>query len=470
MNADFDLIEATDMLPNLWNGEAEMAVVGSIMIDPDALPKARAILGKSGKAFQKPEMGRIYEAANTLLDRGIDVDFVTVCEELYRKNDHIAGIATEAINNTPTAVHVESYARTVADLAVARDTRDASSDMLKMAYSGLMPREMEAAVRDIINVTYRPYGSAWSGSVDGDKVLELLDIDQDSPVLSTESGMTTGIAALDNRLYPLEGGDLLVCLTPTSTGKTTLMLQAMKANALRGNRPIMYFNELSLKRLYYRLVVMESVDWASFQTGKTLAPMPTIEVSTLKAHRAKKTGYYEAVTESLKRWMHLCTFVPAHGWTDEQIVADFTLKWQGGKGNQVMVDYLDLVQRAHGSKNGNMSDEIGDKLSTLKNGAAACKQVYSDGIPIWVNCQTPKGFNDVTRPNMDNAFGSVRPSQYAGKFITGWRERDPNSGVQTGLTRWRIEKNPDAGNEGFDLACKVAGTMESRGFSFYAVQ
>jgi hypothetical protein len=158
--------------------------------------------------------------------------------------------------------------------------------------------------------------------------------------------------------------------------------------------------------------------------------------------------------------------VPAHGWKATDIVSDFTCLWSQGRCDQVYVDYLDLIPY---DTRGNMSEQIGLKLGELKNGAAACKWHDGDGgIPLVVTGQPTKGFDESERPTMGDAFGSVRIQQFASKFLTMWRERD-QQGRPTGDTLVRIEKNPDGGHEGAQVALRGAGDADHRGYVFYPI-
>lgn len=99
-----------------YNMDAELALVGSILVDPAALPKVRSIL-KTGDLYRK-ENQTLYTALLEMSDSGIDVDYVTLQEylEAQGKYEEVGGFAGVAklMDYIPTSAHVEHYANIVA--------------------------------------------------------------------------------------------------------------------------------------------------------------------------------------------------------------------------------------------------------------------------------------------------------------------------------------------------------------------
>ena len=103
-----------DRLPP-QNIEAEQSVLGSLLIDPDAIITVATFLRPED--FYRETHQMIYAAILALHERRISADFVTVVDELERRNqlDIVGGAAylTSLINAVPTSVHVEHYAHIV---------------------------------------------------------------------------------------------------------------------------------------------------------------------------------------------------------------------------------------------------------------------------------------------------------------------------------------------------------------------
>ncbi|MFQ5577115.1 MAG: DnaB-like helicase N-terminal domain-containing protein, partial [Anaerolineae bacterium] len=104
------------------NIEAEEAVLGALLIDPDAIIRIATFLEPRDFFLQRHRW--IIEAIQTLHERREPTDLVTLTDELERRNQlaDIGGPAylTDLINATPTSIHVEYYARIVERTAVLR--------------------------------------------------------------------------------------------------------------------------------------------------------------------------------------------------------------------------------------------------------------------------------------------------------------------------------------------------------------
>ena len=111
-------------MPN--NLEAEEAVLGALLIDPDAIIKAAPIVRTEDFYLEKNAW--IYEAVMVLHERREPVDFLTVVAELERQNklNDVGGAAyiSALINAVPTAVHVERYAQIVERMSTLRRAAD----------------------------------------------------------------------------------------------------------------------------------------------------------------------------------------------------------------------------------------------------------------------------------------------------------------------------------------------------------
>ena len=124
----------TKLLPQ--NIEAEEAVLGSLLIDPDAIIRVATFLQPDD--FYVQRNGWIYDAIRDLHERREPADLVTLTDELDRR-EHLAEIGgpahlTSLINATPTSIHVEYYARIVERTAILRRLIDAAGQIAKLAY------------------------------------------------------------------------------------------------------------------------------------------------------------------------------------------------------------------------------------------------------------------------------------------------------------------------------------------------
>lgn len=106
---------------------AEIALIGSLLIDPDAADLVAPVVGAGD--FASARWREVYAAATALRRRGVAVDYVTVCDELEARGT-LQGVKdanlTAAINCCPTSLHALHYARQVARAAAERRARSAS--------------------------------------------------------------------------------------------------------------------------------------------------------------------------------------------------------------------------------------------------------------------------------------------------------------------------------------------------------
>jgi len=118
------------------NIEAEEAVLGALLIDPEALFRVSPFL--QGEDFYVQKNGWIYDAVTALHERRDPVDFVTLCDELEArgqlKDVGAAAYITQLINSVPSAIHVVAYGRIVEQAAIRRRLLGAAGDIAKLAY------------------------------------------------------------------------------------------------------------------------------------------------------------------------------------------------------------------------------------------------------------------------------------------------------------------------------------------------
>src|ERR1035437_4065828 len=140
------------------NLEAEQAVIGAILQDPEMLPKVRPYL-EYGDFFNRYN-GVIYRAMLHLLDTKIPPDTVTLIDLLQKgdtKKDWLEASGgfeylSACINSVPTAGHILNYAEIVRDCAIRRRYINAGANVINLGYDTLreLP-DMVSAARQAID-------------------------------------------------------------------------------------------------------------------------------------------------------------------------------------------------------------------------------------------------------------------------------------------------------------------------------
>lgn len=204
------------------NIEAERAVLGSLMIDPDAIIKVANFL--RAEDFFRERHSWLYEAMLALNERREPLDFVTIVDELERRNqlEEIGGPAylTELITNTPTALYIDHYARIVERTALLRRLIAAAGKIAEIAYdeSQDVDEVVDHAEQLIFGVSesrihrdLTPIRAIMSNVVDR---IDFLARNQD-----TLMGVPTGFTMLDRLLGGLQKSDLLILAGRPGMGK-----------------------------------------------------------------------------------------------------------------------------------------------------------------------------------------------------------------------------------------------------------
>jgi replicative DNA helicase len=255
------------------NPEAEEAVLGSLLIDPDAVLKVASFL--EDEDFYRERNGWIYRAILDLHERREPADFVTLCDELERRKilQEVggAGYITQLINNVPSAAYVEHYGHIVERTATLRRLIDAAGQIVALAYeeSQEVDEVVDRAEQIVFNVAERrvrrdlaPVRQVMHEVVDR---IDYLHRHQ-GQILGVPSGFTQ----LDRLLGGFQKSDLIILAARPAVGKTSLSLNFALNAARRFRKVVAYFSlEMSSEQLVQRLLSMETgIDQQRLRKGE----------------------------------------------------------------------------------------------------------------------------------------------------------------------------------------------------------
>ncbi|HSJ52437.1 MAG TPA: replicative DNA helicase [Anaerolineae bacterium] len=244
------------------NVEAEEAVIGSILIDPDAIIRVATILRPED--FYREKNGWIYDTAMTLHERREPIDFLTVCDELEHRAqlDQVGGPAfiTSLINAVPTSIHAEYYARIVERTATRRRLIEAAGQIAVLAYQEADDVEevVDRAEQVLFGVSERrlsrdlvPIKQVLSEYYDR---IEYLTRHQGQII-----GIPTGFADVDKLLGGLQRSDMVILAARPSVGKTSLALSMAHNAAKKFRQRVAFFSlEMSAEQVVQRLISAET--------------------------------------------------------------------------------------------------------------------------------------------------------------------------------------------------------------------
>ncbi len=244
----------------LYNSDAEAAVLGAVLIDPDVFGKLVQFL--RGGDFYNIRNRWIYEAFSALYERREAIDFVTVKGELERMNrlsEVGEGYLVTLIQDTPSSVHAESYARAVYDSGKRRDLVRAASAVAKLAHDVGKPlSEIMEASADVIHQAIN--GAASSRAVPVSLAIsDYYDVIIARSKSGTLPGLPTGILDLDHKLGGgIQSDDLMIVAGRPGDGKTSLLLQMASAFCAQGKRGVIFSLEMSIPKLTNRLIAQRT--------------------------------------------------------------------------------------------------------------------------------------------------------------------------------------------------------------------
>jgi replicative DNA helicase len=243
------------MIPH--NVEAEESVLGSLLIDPEALFRVSPFL--KGEDFYIQKNAWIYEAIFALHERREPIDFVTLCDELERREqlEEIGGAAyiTHLINVVPSAIHVEAYGHIVEQAAVRRRLISTASQIAQLAYQETedIDQTVDQAEQALFSVSQRritrdlaPIQEVLRRYYDR---IEYLYAHQGEPL-----GVPTGYMDLDRLLGGLQRSDFVIVAARPSVGKTSLCLSMGRNAARHGQRVAVFSLEMSAEQIVQRLI------------------------------------------------------------------------------------------------------------------------------------------------------------------------------------------------------------------------
>jgi replicative DNA helicase len=244
------------------NLDAERAVLGALMIDPDAIVKIASFLRPED--FYRERHRWLYDAMFNLNERREPLDYVTLVDELERRGklEDVGGPAyiSEIIATTPTAIYVDHYAHIVERTAVLRRLIGAAGKIAEMAYdeSQDVDEVVDRAEQIIFGVSesriHRDLTPIRAIMADVVEHIDFLTRNKD-----TLMGVPTGFTMLDKLLGGLQKSDLVILAARPGMGKTSLALSiAQNAGKRYGARCAIFSLEMSNEQLVQRLLSMET--------------------------------------------------------------------------------------------------------------------------------------------------------------------------------------------------------------------
>jgi replicative DNA helicase len=264
-----DLI--ADRLPP-QNMEAEQAVLGAILLNPDVLTNVNELI--RAEDFYRQGHQRLFQVMNELAEKREPIDLVTLTALLQDKNllEEIGGVSylTEIAALVPAISNVDYYARIVETKAMQRNLIRTASEIISDAYTSEedITGIMESAEKKILDIAKRRINGSFAAIkdvlVESYEQIESLHYNQGGL-----KGLSTGFIDLDKMTSGFNKSDLIIVAARPSMGKTAFALNLAQNVALRTGETVAIFSlEMSSAQLVMRMIASEgNIDAQAFRTG-----------------------------------------------------------------------------------------------------------------------------------------------------------------------------------------------------------
>jgi len=350
--------EHFDQITHLHNRDAEEAVIGSVLIDPECMDE----LEMTAEAFYLHRHRFIWEAFEYLRSSQTPIDFLTVCDQSTKAGRmvEIGGEAylTDLINQTPSSINATAYAEMVKTEARNRQYIYIGSLLADGAVKG------EVDVTDIIDKLIKTQ-DVKGGSGNITESLRNMDKKVQERVANPCRvwGIPTGLYDLDNMTGGLERQQAFILIGPPEVGKTTLALQIGIDVAIIHKRHVaIYELEMDEERLLHRAIYMLG------------GPTPR-KLKSGWFEEGDHDSYFNAIQQLDTPYLHICDNPML---TTTALRADLARLRAKYDIELVILDYMDLLGDADGSNENERS----------RNRSKRCRSIFREANVCGISIQS----------------------------------------------------------------------------------
>ena len=259
------------MPPN--NPDAERSVLGSMLLDPEAVTLAEEML--SADSFYLPAHRELFDVMKTLSAAGQPIDIVTVDDELGRRGTREGVGGTEYVirlsQYVPTTANVRSYIQIVEEKHTLRQLIEASNGITQDCYTQSRPLEeiLAAAEKSVFDISMHKGGM--------DTLVPVRDVLSSTYTRIEElfknkgaiEGVPCGFIDLDRTLTGLHGGELVLVGARPSMGKTSFAMNIAQHAAVHEGKTVAVFSlEMPREQIAMRMLCSEAgVDMQDVRHG-----------------------------------------------------------------------------------------------------------------------------------------------------------------------------------------------------------
>lgn len=246
-----------------YSKEAEMAVLGAMLLDKNAI--SHAVEALEPEHFYNDNNKVIYDAIRSMYDRRVGVDAITLSEELSKRNELVkvgdADYIADLLSSTPTIANLEFHIRILIEKYIKRQLISITGETLENCYNTLVDalEEVDRAEQEIFKLAEIRFRYSYKNMRElAHNVLNQIQI-----LKGTNSGGISGVPSgyydLDKMTNGFQNSDLIIIAARPSMGKTALSLSIARNAAMVYNKPVVYFSiEMAANQLMFRLLSGET--------------------------------------------------------------------------------------------------------------------------------------------------------------------------------------------------------------------
>src|SRR3984885_5391126 len=346
------------------NLEAEMAVIGSILVDREMMSPVTELV--QAHDFYAHVHESIFQVLTELYERGEPLDKITLTEELRQRGqlERVGGLAylTSLMDTVPTAASAEYYARIVREKSALRGLIHAGTRVTQLGYESEedVPAAIDRAEQVVYEVGNRSDHNAFS-TVPSLLLGVFQSLEKRHEQKGDRTGVTSGFRDIDDYTAGWQPGNLVILAARPAMGKTSLALNMAVAAAKDERKPVAVFSlEMTKQELVERLLSSEAkLDASKLRRG------------AIADRDWEKIGHAMGVLHELPIYLD-----DAGAVTVTEIRSRLRRLKSGAGLACVFIDYLQLVRPSTLGKVVNRNEELSEICRTLK---ATAKDL---GVPI----------------------------------------------------------------------------------------
>ena len=349
--------------------EAEQAVLGSVLIDPEVLSTVLTLV--RSEYFYLPQHRAIFDVLVSLDTLGSKIDALIVLERLKENGsfDDAAGknYLVQLAQAVPSTANIENYCKIVKDKFYLRTLISVSRDTIEDATSGSLEADkiLDAAEQRIYDIRKGKTSGGFqrlSDVISNEVYPTLHNITSENA--EEYKGIPTGFSKLDEMISGLNRSDLILIGARPAMGKTSFALNIARNVAMRGKRTVFFSLEMSNEQLASRVLSTEARVESNKLSSGNISQEEWMRIAEATALLSSCELYFDD--------------------TSTITVPEMKAKIRRMKNvDCIIVDYLGLMQSA--KKSENRVQEVTEITRSLKLLAKDLK------IPVVVCCQLSRG-------------------------------------------------------------------------------